>query len=64
MADRFWACEFGATKTTVVEAGTTDANADVELRFTYDATNNSKNMALLALEAIKQRLIEDTWPPA
>ena len=63
MADRFWQAEFGATKTTVVEAGTTDAGADVELRITYDATNNSKNMALLALEAIKQKLIEDPWPP-
>ncbi|MFZ9585586.1 MAG: hypothetical protein ACO280_11615 [Pseudohongiellaceae bacterium] len=64
MADVFYQAEFGATKTTVVEAGTTDANADVELRITYDATNASRNLALLALEAIKQRLIEDTWPPA
>lgn len=64
MADRFYQAEFGATKVGVVEDSSTDANADVEVRITYTADNNSKTAALLALDAIRQRIVEDTWPPA
>lgn len=64
MADRFWYCEFGADKVAVTEAGTDSAGADVSVRITYDASNNSKHAALQALENIKSRIIEDTWPPA
>jgi hypothetical protein len=63
MADRYYYGEFGTTKTGITEAGASSAGADVELRITYDATNNGKMAALMTLEAIKQRLIEDTWPP-
>jgi len=64
MAERFWSGEFGATKADIAETGTTTAAADVELRIIYDATNNGKMAALMTLEAIKQRIIEETWPPA
>jgi hypothetical protein len=64
MAERFWSGEFGATKVGIAETATTTAAADVELRIIYDATNNGKLAALMTLEAIKQRLIEETWPPA
>jgi hypothetical protein len=64
MADRFWSCEFGADKVAVAETGSTTAAADVEVRITYDATNNGKQAALMALEAIRQRIVEETWPPA
>lgn len=64
MADRFWSGEFGATKTVIAETGTSTAAADVEVRITYDATNNGKMAALMTLEAIKQRIIEESWPPA
>jgi hypothetical protein len=65
MADRFYQAEFGATmKTEITEAGSTDASADVELRVTYDATNASKIAALQAIDAIKQAILEDTFPPA
>ncbi|QAZ38435.1 hypothetical protein C1M51_02805 [Methylibium sp. Pch-M] len=64
MANRFWSGEFGATKVDVAETGTTTAGADVEVRITYDATNNGKQAALMTLDAIRQRIIEDTWPPA
>ena len=64
MTDRYYNGEFGATKVDIVEDSSSTAGADVELRITYDATGNSKNAALLVLEAIKQRLIEDSWPPA
>jgi hypothetical protein len=65
MADRFYSGEFGATmKTEITETGTTTAAADVELRVTYDATNNSKQSLLMAIRAIEQKIIEDTFPPA
>lgn len=63
MADRYYSVEFGGDKVAVAETGTSTASADVELRITYDATNHGKQAALIALEAIRQRLIEDTWPP-
>lgn len=64
MADRFYYGEFGADKVAITEAGSDSAGADVSLRITYDATNQGKQAALITLEAIRQRLIEDSWPPA
>lgn len=64
MADRYWGCEFGDDKVDVLEGGSSTATKDVEVRITYDATNNSKSAALRALEVIRQRIIEDNWPPA
>lgn len=64
MADRFYYCEFGANRQGVTEAGTDSAGADVSVRITYDATNNSKQAALRALEQIAAKIVEDTWPPA
>lgn len=65
MADRFYYGEFGATmKTEITEAGTDDAAKDVSLRVTYDATANSKQATLNAIDAIRQRIVEETWPPA
>lgn len=65
MAERFYSCEFGTTMASgVTETAVTTAAADVEVRVIYDAANNSKLAALQAIDAIKQRIIEDTWPPA
>lgn len=64
MADRYFSCEFGQTKVDVAETGTSTAAADVEVRVTYDATNNGKQALLMALAAISQRITEDNWPPA
>lgn len=65
MADRYYSCEFGTRmKSGVTETGSSTAAADVEVRLTYDATQNSRNDALLALGAIAQKILEDTWPPA
>lgn len=64
MADRFYYCEFGAAKQGVTEAASDSAGADVSVRVTYDATANSKQAALRALEVIAQKITEDTWPPA
>lgn len=64
MADRFYSGEFGATmKTEITETATTTAAADVELRVTYDASNSSKQGLIMALEAIMQKIVEDTFPP-
>lgn len=64
MADRFWSGEFGSDLAAIAETGTSTASADVEVRITYDATNNSKTAALMVLEHIKARILADTWPPA
>lgn len=64
MADRFWYGEFGADKVAITEAGSDSAGADVSVRITYDATNNSKQAALKVLENIRSRIVEDNWPPA
>lgn len=63
MADRFYSCEFGADKVAVAETGSSTAAADVEVRLTYDATNNGKQAALIALQNIVARIYEDNWPP-
>jgi len=63
MADRYYGVEFGGDKVSVVEGGSSTASLDVEVRVTYDATANGKQATLVALEAIKQRIVEDTWPP-
>lgn len=65
MADRYFYLEFGQDAIEdVTEAGSDSAGADVSLRITYDATNNSKMLALKAVDAIRQYLLRDTWPPA
>ena len=64
MADRFYYGEFGSDKVAITEAGSDSAGADVSVRITYDATNNSKQAALKTLEQIKARIVQDTWPPA
>ncbi len=64
MADKFYGVEFGGDKVAVVKGNTSTATLDVEVRITYDATNNSKMAVLKAIEALEARITEDTWPPA
>lgn len=64
MANRYYSVNFGQDKVLVAETGTTTAGADVEVRVTYDAANNSKQAMMVALELLEQRIQEDTWPPA
>lgn len=64
MATRYYGAAFGAeVSSDVTEAGST-TSLSVELAVVYDATNNSKLATLKALDAIKQAIVEDTWPPA
>lgn len=64
MADRFYSVEFGGDLVSVAETGSTTAAADVEIRITYDATNNNKSAAIAAIDLIRMRILADTWPPA
>ena len=64
MAERYYSVNFGQDKVAVAETGTTTAGADVEVRVTYTATNNSKQAMMVALELLAQRIQEDAWPPA
>ena len=64
MAERYYSVNFGQDKVAVAETGSTTAGADVEVRVTYTATNNSKQAMMVALELLAQRIQEDTWPPA
>lgn len=63
MADRFYSLNFGQDKVAVAETGSSTAAAHIEVRVTYDATNNGKQALLNALENIRSRIVEDTWPP-
>jgi hypothetical protein len=63
MADRYYGIEFGASHETVTEGAASTASLDVEVRVTYDATNNTKKAVLDALEEIKTAIYQDTWPP-
>lgn len=66
MADRFWSVNAGGGKVAVAETGSSTAAAQVEVRITYDAAPlvGNKQAALAALEYIKQRIVQDSWPPA
>lgn len=64
MADRYYQAQIGADMPgDVVEAGASSAGVPIELRVTYDATGASKTQILKALDAIKQYITTDTWPP-
>jgi len=64
MANRYYQVPLGGdTKEDVTEAGSSSL-AWVELAITYDASGNSKMLAIKALDAIKAYLVADAWPPA
>lgn len=53
----------GDMETEVTKAGST-TSAAIELVVNDAATNISKLAVLKALDAMKQVIIKDTWPPA
>ena len=64
MADRWYNAPLGAQIAQEVAEGAADTAQYVGVRVTYDATGNSKEMTLLALEAVRQYVLSDAWPPA
>lgn len=64
MANRYYNAPLGAQLAEEVAEGAADTSVYTSFRVTYDATGNSKEMTLLALDAIRQAITQDTWPPA
>jgi hypothetical protein len=64
MADTFWSASVGANiPEDVTGTATTTAGAPFEFRATHTGTGVTRQGALLALEAIKLKIIEGQWPP-
>lgn len=64
MATRYFGVNIGGTMPgDVSEAGSTTSRT-VELVVVYDATGANKVTVLNALEAIKNYIVRDTYPPA
>lgn len=63
MADRWYNAPLGAQIASEVAEGAADTAQYVGVRVTYDATGNSKELTLLALEAVRQAVLQDSWPP-
>jgi alanine dehydrogenase len=65
MAARFYGVAQGGKLAKDVTEALTTNSAQYEFQIANTtATSASKQEALLALEAIKQYIIGDTWPPA
>lgn len=64
MADpHYYGVDVGGTKTDVAENASSSPGKDVEVNIDLDEVG-SKEQALIGLDFIRQRIIEDTWPPA
>jgi ribosomal protein S11 len=63
MADRWYNAPLGAQIAQEVAEGAADTAQFVGVRVTYDATGNSRELAILALDACKMAILQDTWPP-
>ena len=63
MPDRFYGIDRGEQGVrNVTEGAASTATTDVELR--VDLIGMSKLEVLLAIDTIKEAIIQDTWPPA
>ena len=64
MAERFYGLDRGEQGVRdVTEGAASTATTDVEVRVDL-AANMQKMEVLLALDVIKEAIIQDTWPPA
>lgn len=64
MANRYYNAPLGAKLAQDVAEGAADTSQLVAVRVTYDATGATKENVLLALDAVRQAITEDTYPPA
>jgi hypothetical protein len=62
MADRFYGIDRGNSGVRNVTESASTTSLDVEVR--VDLIGMSKLEVLLAIEAIKEAITQDTWPPA
>ncbi len=64
MTDRYYSVVLGEHIPSLVTEGASSTAGDaVEVRVTFDATGMDKQRALLGLDAIKQYILQDAWPP-
>lgn len=63
MADRWFNVPLGGDLAENVAEGAADTAQYVGVRITYDATGNSKEQSLKALDAVRYYILQDTWPP-
>jgi hypothetical protein len=63
MTDRFYGATLGTTFPTGVLESASTTSRDVELRINFDASGANKTVVLNAIEAIKNTIIQDTYPP-
>ena len=63
MADRFYNVALGGDMKENVAEGAADTSAFVAVRITYDATGANKLQALKALDAVRDYITQDTFPP-
>ena len=63
MANRYWGLDRGEHKVDVTEGSSSTATTDVEVRYDI-ASSMDKSEVLIALEEIKNYIIENQWPPA
>lgn len=64
MADRWLNVPLGGDLPINVTEGAADTADFVAVRVTYDATGNSKEQAIKAINATVMYLLQDNWPPA
>jgi 20S proteasome alpha/beta subunit len=64
MTERYYNAPLGAKLAQDVAEGAADTSVYTAFRVTYDATGNSKEATLLALDAIRMAVEQDNWPPA
>jgi hypothetical protein len=63
MADRWYNVPLGGDLAENVAEGAADTAQYVAVRVTYDATGNSKEQAVKAINAAVMAILQDTWPP-
>lgn len=63
MANRFWNVPLGGDLAENVTEGASDTSDFLCVRVTYDATGNSRENAIKALDAARMAILQDSWPP-
>ena len=64
MAERYWSLSLGENiPSAVTEGAASDPAEAIELRVTYDASGVDKRSVIVALDVLKARILQDTWPP-
>jgi len=63
MADRWYNVPLGGDIATDVTEGGSDTAQYVAVRVTYDATGNSKEQTVKAINAAVMAILQDNWPP-